>query len=683
MGININLKEAQKWLCKKSLYDFILEFWDAYETQPYVDCWIVEYTCECFMYSVKHFLPRYVWDSWIDDLEYETIKSETGGECPVRDKIFNNKPVHNHDWNIGPRHMKSSILNVCGPVWLTTNAPLAVASVSHTQRLSTEMNTKRQTLLESPKYKYYFGDDDNLKLKTSSKSQITLSSGAELYSVCMTSFTGFGADVIIADDLISADNALKDMQVLKNVISFFKNTLPTRLNTKTTGVIWQIQQRLARGDISGTIAKDSKLNQVYSHTEIPAIAPRDITYVYPCSGKTHSIKAGEYLWPERFGDYTSVIMEVGEDMFNTQYNQKASASTNNIIKDDYIHFIDDKEFEEYKDLAESYYTSHDCPVKDKEMNDFHGFAAGYGKGNSLVIDDAWEDHMGYVKEKELIRVLNETHPGVITLIEDKANGGGLLQDLAQEIPGLVGYNPGTLGKAQRLRLASTYMQSGAVRFRDTSHNRYLIEKLKDFPFVEHDDIVDAFTQLVLYHFTQHKAGVYTNSFTYKNIINTQDRKPDNKNCLYSASIVGNIIKLLKVERELSKDAFIVVEEHTFNGLQAFEDYCINSKINMSIMYDASYNNTLSKIISNPNIYLEKFVDKEPDKSIQTMRVGFYKLNILVSRDCKQTINDISKLRWADENMQTGSDKIQNIDEGFEGCLRAVIVKQKGAGAYWL
>jgi len=139
----VNLKEVKKTLVKKNLYDFIKEFWDAYESDKFIDHWLIEFQCECFMYSVKHFLPNYVTRDWIDDETYEKIKRENNAECPVRDKMHNGNHVHNHDWNIPPRHMKSSVFNVCGPVWLGINTPIKVASVSHTKNLSTEMNTKQ------------------------------------------------------------------------------------------------------------------------------------------------------------------------------------------------------------------------------------------------------------------------------------------------------------------------------------------------------------------------------------------------------------------------------------------------------------------------------------------------------------------------------------------------------------
>ena len=683
MATLINLKQVHAMLMRKSLIEFIREFWDTWDTAPYKENWLVEFQSECFMYSVKHFLPYYIIKDWIDDNTYDGIKNEANAVCPVRDKMFQEKHVHNHDWNMPPRHMKSSIMNVAGPAWLCTNVPISVASVSHTANLSGDMNANRLKIFQSDKYKYFYADENpSLRMRKASATSIELLSGAEMYSTCQVSFTGFGADVIIADDLISADNAAKDKQVLKNALTFFKGTLPTRLNTKNTGVIWHIQQRLAPGDISGTILGDKLMSQVYSHTEVQAISDRDVTFIYPCTGKIKEIHKGDLLWEDRFGDYTEIRFSMGDSIFRTQYQQDARASDSSIVKEEYIHYIEPDEAEMFKATSSMHYASHDCPVKDSEVNDYHGFVEGYGRENQLIVTDGWEEHLGYVKEKELLKTLNNMDRSIGQIIEDKANGAALYQDLRMDVPGLIAFDPGTNSKAQRLGLASVYLQSGAVRFVKNEHTDYLISQLIKFPFVVHDDIVDAFSQLVLYHFTQRTAGVYTNCFTYQNIIATSEKLPATNQCIFSASLAGNTIKIIQVRME--KEKFIVCAEWQVTGLEQFEDFYINTLKSAPVFIDASYENVLYGIIGNPRIILRKFNDRDRDKSIQLLKVGFYKKKILVEKQCTQTINDISKLRIVQTmaQMQKGTQVIETVDEGFAGCVRAIITTQKGLSGTW-
>lgn len=682
MEVSLNLREIKKMLIKKSLYDFIKEFWDAYETDKFVDHWLIEFQSECFMYSVKHFLPAYIWSSWIDDATYENLKKKHNAVCPVRDKLYNGEHVRNHDWNMPPRHMKSSIMNVCGPVWLAINCPIKVASVSHSAPLSSEMNIKRQKLLESDKYKYYFWEDKDCRLRRSSATMIRLYNGSQLYSVCQTSFTGFGADVIIADDLISSMNAQKDGKVLSDAIRFFRKTLPTRLNGKK-GVVWQIQQRLAMGDISGNILKDKGLIQRYSHTELCAEASKDITLIYPCTGKIKVIKKGDLLWEERFGDYSGIKLDVGIDEFETQYNQNPKNSNLNIIKDNMIHFVDDKEAREFKLNCETHYGSHDCAIWDKETSDFHGYCEGYGNSGELIISGAWEKRLGYVEEKQLLQSLHDVYPDMSQIVENKANGSPLLQDLKKDVPGLIDFDPRSRDKAARLKLASIYMKNGSVRFEQNEETEYLIERLKEYPLVEHDDIIDAFSQMVISHFIQERIGVYTKAFTFKNVIDDVVRQ-QNEQVFYefAANMCGNDIRVVACSHDLAEDTFTFEKEWIFKNLQDFENFCQENARFGNLFIDASIQNRLKFVILNSIVYLTPFVDEDKDASISLLRTGFYKGKIRVCKSCTNTRTDIARLKFTGDSVNEGTNKLTTLDEGFAGCVRAIVTYDKGVGTMW-
>ena len=683
MGTMINLKQAKIWLMKKSLYEFVKEMWDSYDPSPFSDKWVIEYLCECYMYSVRKFLPQYCWGWWISDEEYEKIKKEHNAQCPIRDFMLpNGEHTRNHDLNIAPRHMKSSIMNVLGPVWTIINSPVTVVSVSHSLKLASEMVEKKQKLFNSEKYAYYFGDDIALKLAKNSAQFIALKNGGKSYSVTMKGFTGFGADIIINDDLLSVVSAREDGAVLLKTRDYFKTTMPSRLNNKKTGVIWNIMQRIGRGDISDLIAEDKGLKQIYSHTELQAISDHDETIIFPCSGKIKEIKTGDLLWEERFGDYTQLKLEVGLEDFETQYNQRPAASNLNIVKDEYIHYIDDKDYQEFRVGTEFMYASHDCPVNDKETNDFHGFCSAESKGNELVITDSWLKHIAYVEEKELMTNLQMVNPSLLQVVENKANGAALLQDLAISVPGLVSFNPGTKSKAQRLKLATTYMQQGLVRFVRNENTDRLINNLKKFPLLEHDDDVDAFSQLVIYHFTQRQLGVYTGAFNYENIIEPIVRDSKVQVFMnYGAVLSGNLIKVVGVSIDNYKDTYTVEKEYVFESVDSFEEFCKKDVLPGCMVYDASPQNRLSGLVTSV-FNVVKFIEQDRDKSISILKTGFYKKKVLVTKECKQTINEIARLRVTEQSREKGIDKVNTFDEGMAGALRAVVTSAKGYAQNW-
>lgn len=678
----VNKKQLRKWLCMKSLYEFVKEFWDAYETSPFSDCWLIEYLCECYQYSIKHFLPRYVWDEWISDEEYERIKTENGAKCPVRDHLLpDGSHTRNHDLNIAPRHMKSTIMNVLGPVWTIINTPVTITSVSHSKDLSSEMVMKKQKLLNSEKYKYYFDEDINRRLAKNSATCLELRNGGKTYSVAMDKFTGFGSDIIINDDLISVADARMNGAVLLHARDYFKTTMPSRLNNKTTGVIWHIMQRIGLGDISDLIQEDKGLKFIYSHTEIQAIASHDQTFIYPCTGKIKIIKKGDLLWTERFGDYTQLKMEIGTEDFETQYNQNPGESRLNVVKDNMIHWVeDDQEVEDFKNCSEFHYGSHDCPVKDKETSDFHGFSEAFSQNNDLLITDAFEEHLGYVAEKELFQRMQTIDPSIIQIVEDKANGAALLQDLSNDVTGLVAFNPGTRSKMQRLELASTWMEKGLVRFVRNERTEYLVQQLKKFPLIAHDDIVDAFSQLVIYHFTQRQLGVYTGAFSFQNIVDPKNFTKTNF-LTYGATISGETIKVVEMQQDNYLDEYVVTGERIFRGIEAFEKFCREDVLPGNMVLDCSPQNRLSTLVT--NVYnVSKYDERDRDRSINILKTGFYKKKVKVLKDCKQTINDIARMRITEQSRERGIDQTSTLDEGMAGCVRAIVTYLKGYSQQW-
>jgi hypothetical protein len=247
---------------------------------------------------------------------------------------------------------------------------------------------------------------------------------------------------------------------------------------------------------------------------------------------------------------------------------------------------------------------------------------------------------------------------------------------------MVPFNPGTNSKRQRLEIAANYISTGAVRFVKNDKTKYLIQRLIDFPFVDHDDIVDACSQLILYHFTQRKQGVYTKCFTYENIIKLETLKEpyDARNDIYGVTINTDLIKVCRMN--IRNDKYVVEQEWQIAGLEKFEDFYINNFRAMPIMLDCSYENTLYKLIKNPNIILTPFDDNRREESIHSLKVGFYKKKILVSKDCPQTINDISKLRLTDTSVAKGQQVVSTYDEGLAGCVRCLAQYYHGTDNIW-
>src|SRR5690606_35399043 len=149
---------AKKALNTKSLYEFVKEMWDTFETAKFQDHWLIEYYCESYQFKARHFLPDWIKSDWKTEEQINQIKEYVKKKYPFHKLYVLSYDKQHLSINVPPRHTKSSTINVGGGTWIATVNPLEVCSVSHVQKLSNEMNIKRQKILNSDKYKKYFGE---------------------------------------------------------------------------------------------------------------------------------------------------------------------------------------------------------------------------------------------------------------------------------------------------------------------------------------------------------------------------------------------------------------------------------------------------------------------------------------------------------------------------------------------
>ena len=657
--MNLLQKKIYKEIYRKSLYDFVKDFWKECDPAKFIDGKLIQFYCEVFQYMVRE---------WIG---YTPV--EVKGLPPLSDDIDIidvRQDKNKININVPPRHTKSTIFNVLGPTWLWSFYPIKVVSVSHTGRLSTKMNISRQNVINSERYQEIF----NLKYLSNSNSYIMDERGGELYSVNRNSFTGYGGDIIINDDLTNAETAIKNMEEMNNAWSYFRNTMPSRVNDIFKACIMNIQQRLAPNDITGRIQEDIQLYNQYIHVVLPAQFQKDTYVVCPISGQVLVWKKGEYLWPERFGDYKEIREAVGEAVWQAQYIQNPKASDRNVVTEN---MIIEKNLTEVQDIsqADMVYASHDFPVKDKEKSDFLGSLLGYRIGMTLYLWDCLEAKMAFKKSIEYVKSLDVSYPGCIQVIEDKANGSPILQQAQEEVPGLQAFQPGTQSKTQRLESATLYMNN--VVFVKTVYdkltNRYYLNeglsnlktRLLSFPYVEHDDITDAFSMMILFVFLDRKFMVYGRAFNQENIIK--------EDILTNYSLVffnkeGDIWKACEMGIKYGTNMKIIVKrEIKFKA--SVEDGLIKLKEfapNKNVFVDCSETDALRGIY-NKGTTIERYTLDDFDKSVAQLNLAFSKKIIVINRDCKNVISDISNFKFTKKTDETV--KYVSTKDGFCACLR--------------
>jgi len=659
-------------LYKKSFYEFAKYFWNVVDPQPFKDGVIVQFLCE---------VAEYLCRAWLSDdikKEWYTKPLPPGNYGQIIDIRGVNKNKINI--NIPPRHSKSMIFNVLLPVWLWLHHPIKAVSVSHTEGLAIDFNTKRQRLINSFEFQELYPE---IKIVINSGKFLKDVRAGELYSINRNALLGRGADVIINDDLTNAETARKDMEEMNNAWSYYTRTMPSRINDIFKCIIFNIQQRLAPNDITGRLSKDKKLSEQYIFIVLEAIFSQKTTLVCPLSGRLITFEKGDFLWPERFGDYESLRLSLGEATFETQYLQKPIASDSTVIKKNMIIVKPITEVHSQLDSADLIYASHDFPVKDKEESDNFGSVLGKRKGSTLYILDGIEKKMAFVKSVEYVRVLHDTFPGIIQIIEDKANGSAVIQQLQEELTGIYPYNPGTKSKYQRLESASLYMDIKNVIFvADVWDNlsqtyvlsdnlRHLVERLLVYPFVEFDDVVDAFSQLVLFVFVDKQFSVYGRSFNDENITFERDVSNLTKTVFFVKE--GDIWKLAKSCIDYSTNTIYIIEDDTFRcsveeGLNKLKEFSKGSMV-----YDCSFDEGIYHYYDE-SLVIDRYSSIQDDLEDQVSRLSlqFAKKRIKLFSGCNLIRGEIDMFKYDKNYAEKGEMKFLSRKDGFISCIRGML-----------
>lgn len=162
--------------------------------------------------------------------------------------------------NLPPRYLKSMIASVAFPAFYLGHFPnKKIMCISYNQELANDLADQCLRILHSKWYKRIF-PKTKLVRELISKSNIqTTSRGVRIASGVDGTLTGRGADLIIIDDPLKADEA-HSPEALERINRWFSQSVSTRLNNKNEGAILIVMQRLNENDLTGNLVGDLQID---------------------------------------------------------------------------------------------------------------------------------------------------------------------------------------------------------------------------------------------------------------------------------------------------------------------------------------------------------------------------------------------------------------------------------------
>jgi len=303
--------------------------------------------------------------------------------------------------------------------------------------------------------------------------------------------TGRGADYIIIDDPLKPDQAFSELE-RTSVNDWFDHTLYSRLNNKRTGRIIIITQRLHEDDLVGHVLKMGGWTMLC----LPAIAEREEEYVIdtPYGKRRYGRGIGEPLHPERESlELLNQIREIqGEYNFAGQYQQAPAPLGGGMIKTTWFRSYSELEKPSRFDYV---FQSWDTANKPTELSDYSVCTTWGVKDKHLFLQHVYRNRLGYPELKRAVREQAQAFGARTILIEDKASGTQLIQDLIHDnLNGVTRYAT-SLDKIMRMHSVSATIENGFVHLPEKAPwlAEYLHE-LSTFANGRYDDQVDSTSQ---------------------------------------------------------------------------------------------------------------------------------------------------------------------------------------------
>jgi len=256
--------------------------------------------------------------------------------------------------------------------------------------------------------------------------------------------------------------------------------------------------RWGKKDLTGRLLQaqtsDSMADQ-WEVVEFPAIMP-----------------SGEPLWPE-FWDkeaLLSIKASLPVQKWSAQWQQMPTATESAIVKREWWKMWEKEDIPKLKYVLQAY----DTAFSKKETADYSAittwgiFEPEEGAPDNIILLDARRGRWSFPELKEVAYEECEYWDPDMVIVEKKATGGPLMDELrARGIP-VLGFSPGRraggggVDKTTRMHMVSPLFEAGVVWApADKKFSDEVMEEVASFPNGEHDDFCDSMT-LALMRFRQ-------------------------------------------------------------------------------------------------------------------------------------------------------------------------------------
>ncbi len=399
--------------------------------------------------------------------------------------------------NVPPGSMKSTIISVMSPAWMWLHNPSwRGLFFSGNESVGLRDSMKCRDIIESEWYQQTFQPTWKFEKDQNAKGHYrNTASGFRKAQSAGSRVTGDRASDIFCDDPLDAAEAFSK-PARDSIITWWTQAASNRLNDLRTGGRCIIMQRLHEEDLTGYVLKYEPddwerliIRQEYElnsdKTSLGWSDPRTVE--------------GSLFFPERFPNDVIAIEKrrLGSYGYAGQHQQRPSASEGGLFKRaDWSYY---KPLEPKELGITQIIQGWDTAFKTGEENDYSACITIGVSQNRYYILDLWKQKVEYPELKRTVVNQFEKWKPSLVLIEDKASGQSLIQELRRDTR--IAIHPYKVDRDKIARANSvTPIHEAKLCYlpENTPWVSDFIESLSAFPTAPHDDDVDAFVMTLNY-----------------------------------------------------------------------------------------------------------------------------------------------------------------------------------------
>ena len=384
-----------------------------------------------------------------------------------------------------PRHGKSELVSLRFPSWYLGRHPTeSIVQAGYAESIALTHSRKARDIFISPevgrlfpsiRYRPERPGQESIVPERQAAHEWGTKVGGSYYAVGIGGgLTGRGYNIGIIDDPVKDDEEATSETIRDRVWDWYTRVFKTRAEPGAAEII--VMTRWHEDDLVGRLFKQAQ--------EDPT-ADKWMVLHFP------AITEGKALWPER---YPLTVLEqirisIGSRAFESLYQGNPTIAEGQIIKREWWKYY--REAPSFDRIIQSW----DTAFKDKTQNDYSVCTIWGETRTGYYLISVWRDKVEFPELKRVAVALYERDKPAVVLVEDKASGQSLIQELQRNTKIPVLPVKVDKDKVARAYAATPLIEAGKVYLPESAPWLYdYIEELSAFPNATFDDQVDSTTQ---------------------------------------------------------------------------------------------------------------------------------------------------------------------------------------------